>query len=93
MREAAQWYDQRTPGLGLRFLDAIEAATDRVADMPHSGAVWRLAALSLDASVRRFPLSTFPYTLVYTADAAGVLVVAVAHGRRRPGYWTQRIRQ
>ena len=41
--------------------------------------------------VRRFRLKQFPFSLLYISRADGVWVVAVAHGRRKPGYWRERI--
>ena len=93
MRDAAQWYEERTEGLGLRFLDAVESAATRITERPQLGAVWVSSRLSSTNVVQRFPLTTFPYLLVYTTSADGVLVIAVAHGRRRPGYWAARRRQ
>ncbi len=42
--------------------------------------------------VRRLGLRTFPYHLVYVEDPR-LVIVAVAHMSRRPGYWRQRLRQ
>jgi plasmid stabilization system protein ParE len=39
---------------------------------------------------RRFPLQGFPFSLVYRIDGERLRIVAVAHKRRRPGYWRQR---
>ena len=32
----------------------------------------------------------FPYRVVYYEDADELFVVAVAHDKRRPGYWSHR---
>jgi hypothetical protein len=40
---------------------------------------------------RAFRLRRFPYHLVYVEQPTGVLVIAVAHNRRRPGYWRRRL--
>jgi len=37
-------------------------------------------------------LPRFPYIVFYVVDDEEVEVVAVAHGRRRPGYWLPRDR-
>lgn len=39
---------------------------------------------------RNLPLSRFPYTLHYVAHAGQLQVLAVAHQRRKPGYWAKR---
>ena len=77
----------------MRFLDAVEAAVQLVVDMPELGAEWKVAPLSGAHSVRRRPLAVFPYLLVYAPEEPGILVIAVAHARREPGYWASRVRQ
>jgi hypothetical protein len=42
--------------------------------------------------MRRFILPSFPYSIVFLELATEVRVIAVAHGRRKPGYWLDRIR-
>jgi plasmid stabilization system protein ParE len=39
---------------------------------------------------RRFVLRKYPYVLIYRIADRGVEIVAVAHRRRRPGYWSRR---
>jgi toxin ParE1/3/4 len=41
--------------------------------------------------VRRFVMSRFPFALPYLVIEEQVVVLAVAHLRRRPGYWLRRI--
>jgi hypothetical protein len=41
---------------------------------------------------RRFILNRFPYSLVYKTDGTQSLIVAIAHAKRKPGYWTSRVR-
>jgi plasmid stabilization system protein ParE len=44
----------------------------------------------VEEHTRRYLLRRFPYAVIYRAQAERVLVVAVAHMRRRPGYWRGR---
>jgi hypothetical protein len=37
-------------------------------------------------------LAGFPFSLLFRIDGEGLFVVAVAHQRRRPGYWRRRLR-
>jgi len=46
----------------------------------------------LGEGVRRCRLRRFPYGLIYHADEVGVLLIAVAHTHRRPGYWSERLK-
>lgn len=41
-------------------------------------------------NIRRMPLRVFPYTLYYRAEDEVVRIFAVAHQKRRPGYWRKR---
>ena len=39
---------------------------------------------------RRRVLTNFPFIIYYRFDTNELVVLAVAHGKRRPGYWKQR---
>lgn len=89
-REAGRWYEERRAGLGLEFFDAVDAAIDHVVDLPGAGS--RIPGLSSSLPVRRFAVARFPYHVVYLEGPAGIRILAVAHDRRRPGYWKNRLR-
>ena len=86
--EASAFYAGESPGLGDLFLDAVEDATRRLATHPRSGPEIRVGT-------RRFLISRFPYSLVYRIDEhpgdRRLLVLAVAHQKRRPRYWEDRL--
>lgn len=82
---AAAWYDEQRPGLGEAFIDAVATALGLVADWPGSGMPVPSVAPGLD--IRRVPVARFPYHLPYVAIEDHIRVLAVAHDRRRPGYW------
>lgn len=46
--------------------------------------------MRLGGDTRRHPLDDYPYHLVYRLTAGSVIVVALVHRRRRPGYWAGR---
>jgi hypothetical protein len=79
------YYENRRTGLGARFRAEVEAASELAAESPRSGA-------AVAGVARRRLLATFPFALVYTETAYGVLIHAVAHTRRRPTYWIARLR-
>lgn len=85
MAEAAQWYQERTPGMGEAFLEQAKATAEFVAAFPESGE-------ELPKGYRRKLLRRFPYAIVYTIDPGELVVHAVAHLSRRPGYWLRRDR-
>jgi plasmid stabilization system protein ParE len=87
--EAAAWYEARGAGLGARFLDAIEVALQEILRRP--SAFPRIATVRPNRAVRRALVRRFPFVVIFFVEAERVRVVAVAHARRIPGYWLQRI--
>jgi plasmid stabilization system protein ParE len=89
-REAGRWYDAKQAGLGVEFFDEVDAAIRRVLDFPSSGA--RVRRLSAELSVRRLAVARFPYHVVYVEPATELRILAIAHDRRKPGYWKKRLK-
>jgi toxin ParE1/3/4 len=85
---AARWYDDQGSGLGHRFLDAVAATMDRLVISPAAGA--RVPYVPSELAARRSPVERFPYHVVYLDTRDAIRVLAVAHNRRRPGYWLGR---
>jgi plasmid stabilization system protein ParE len=80
---AAQYYESQAENLGLDFILAVERSYQRLMTFPESGH-------SFGSRLRRVLVPGFPYGLLYRADPNRILIVAVAHLRRRPGYWRHR---
>jgi len=78
------YYNQEQTGLGARFTAAVEEATARALAFPHAGS-------PAAANTRRVFLQGFPFSIVYREVPAGIVVFAVAHQSRRPGYWESRV--
>ncbi len=77
-------YDERCQaGLGARFRVAIESATNQISNSPF---VYRI----LQAPFRCYLIPKFPYYLIYSIEPDHIRVVAVAHNKRKPAYWTKR---
>jgi len=83
LAEAADYYEARRPGLGKIFAAEVTRTISLIREYPDSGA-------PVGASRRRMLVRRFPYTIVYRQDGDSLLVVAVAHQSRRPGYWRGR---
>jgi hypothetical protein len=83
---AGFWYDDDYPGRGDRFRDATWDALQRIRAAPRSFPFWRRRS-----DVRACVVPRFPFTVFFIAEANGVTVYAVAHDKRRPGYWKKRI--
>ena len=82
-REAYDFLMERSPAAGLRFFNETLAAYSRLVAFPDLGSPYM-------GGTRRLLLTEFPYFLVYTIDRGLVLVLAVAHTSREPGYWLDR---
>ncbi len=78
------YYNNKGLGLGSRFLAAVEDATARALAYPLTGT-------PASESTRRMFLKDFPFAIVYRPDEDGIIVFALAHHARRPGYWRDRI--
>jgi hypothetical protein len=79
------YYESIYVGLGAELEDEIDAALDMILRVPQVGAPWK------HRSDRRvFVLSRFPFTLPYQIAGDEIVVLALAHMRKRPGYWSRR---
>jgi toxin ParE1/3/4 len=84
LRDAAAFYAESSDvELGLAFVAEFERAVNAVLTNPNLGAVFR-------GTKRRYLLRRFPYSIIYQITPEEFRVVAVAHHRRRPGYWAGR---
>lgn len=77
---AFQWYRERSVAAADAFREEVQDAIDQLAT---TAARWRAD----EAGHRRRLVKHFPYSVVYELQDAQVTVLAVAHHRRRPGYW------
>lgn len=82
--EAARYYAGCQTGLELRFIASVETAVRQIAIAPER---WRI----VEQDIRRCLTKVFPYAILYTIERDWVLIVAVMHCHREPGYWRQRV--
>ena len=82
--EAARYFAERQAGLELRFIESVENAIVRILESPHA---WRV----FDGEIRRCLTHVFPYAVLYTVEPEYVLIIAVMHCSREPGYWRHRV--
>ena len=82
---AIDWYEDARPGLGAEFEAEVEDAISTVEDNP-----WFYAEIA--SGVRRCLVSRFPYALMYCVESDRVIILAVMHASRRPGYWRTRLK-
>jgi plasmid stabilization system protein ParE len=80
MFEAANFYEDQHHNLGRRFARAVEEAVARVRANP---VLYPL----VEADVRRCLVKTFPFSILFRLKRNKVLIMAVMHTSRKPGYW------
>ena len=83
--EAVRWYETRRSGLGGEFFDAVAATISLIETNPEIG-----TTISTDGHTRRVLVARFPYQVVYRLRPTEMAIVAIAHVKRRPGYWKNR---
>jgi len=78
------YLEWRAKGLGRRFFAEVRRAEDLMAQFPESAA-------EIMPGIRGCILRKFRYSLIYAMERDGLLILAVAHHSRRPGYWVGRV--
>lgn len=84
MVEAAKYYESQAAGLGANYLSETERAVAAIAESPET---WPI----IEGKLRRRLVRRFPFGILYCIDPNEIVVVAVAHLHRKPGYWRGRI--
>ena len=85
MNEAASYYESQASGLGMDYLSEVERAVASISESPMT---WP----KIEGEIRRRLLQRFPFGILYYIESEEIVILAVAHLRRRPGYWKKRIR-
>jgi len=91
LADAAVWYELRSRGLAGKFLQEFETVLRLIESRPASFP--RLLDTSPELKIRRALLPRFPYASIFIELPSEIRIVAVAHVKRRPGYWLNRIRR
>jgi plasmid stabilization system protein ParE len=81
---ADNWYVERSVDASANFIAAISEGFENISQAPRR---WPRHL----HGTRRLVLQRFPFSIIYFDDPAVVNVVAVAHGKRKPGYWKARV--
>lgn len=84
MTAAAHHYQAQSKGLGAEFLSEVERTIVAIASHPQ-------AAPKVTKDIRRRLLKRFPFGILYVSGSTEIVILAVMHLRRRPGYWVGRI--
>jgi toxin ParE1/3/4 len=84
LREAARWYYERSPLSATAFVHAVDNAVSRIAGAPTQNPL-------AEHGTRKLVLQRFPFNIFYLTREIEIVIVAVAHQKRRPGYWSSRV--
>ncbi len=83
LRDSSAWYRERNPEVAHRFVLEVQRVLELIERFPAIGAQVPFAA----GKARKLPVTGFPYYVVFEELTDRVEVLAIAHDRRRPGYW------
>ena len=78
--EAFDWYATRSPMAALRFIDAVDASLSRIQSNVSTFAF-------VDRVHQQCPVERFPFRLIFQRYDSEIVIVAIAHAKRQPGYW------
>jgi toxin ParE1/3/4 len=84
---ATTWYRAQSHDAARDFARAVRAGVESIRERPVAWARWK------GSDVRRKILRRFPYSIFYLVEHDAVVIVAIAHHKRRPGYWKPRLRR
>jgi toxin ParE1/3/4 len=83
--EAYDWYSQRSQQAAEAFQEELRAAGRAIERSPERWTCYLFGT-------RRYLMKRFPFVIVYRVGNERIEIIAVAHGRRRPGYWRNRVK-
>jgi plasmid stabilization system protein ParE len=83
-REAIRWYRNREVRASIEFRKMVSAVVKEISAAPER---WPKHLYG----TRRFVLQRFPFSVLYLDDPEMITTIAVAHGKRKPGYWKGRV--
>ena len=83
VEEALEWYNDRSTLAASQFLEEVDHVLQLAVRRPQAWPVF-------EAGTRRIVMQRYPFSIIYRAVPGVIQIVAVAHHKRKPGYWRQR---
>jgi plasmid stabilization system protein ParE len=83
--EGTDYYRDRSSQAADNFQIDVANAIDLLQQFPGAGS-------PISQSARRLRLRSFPYQFIYRVEGEDIRVYAVAHLKRKPRYWIDRLR-
>ena len=88
--EALAWYERHRTGLGAEFSAAVSRSLERIELSPHAFPQWFEISPGRRFIIRRAVVDRFSYVISFEERPEFLLMLAVAHAKRRPLYWLRR---
>ena len=85
MLEAAKFYESQASGLGIDYISEVEHAVRAILESPTT---WPI----IEGELRRRLVRRFPFGILYRIEPDAIIIIAVSHLRRKPGYWKKRMK-
>lgn len=79
-----RFYESREAGLGARFLRELDETIMKIARDPEAFAFY-------ERPLRSCKVPDFPCRVIYADEMEFILIVAVSHLSRQPGWWRYRV--
>jgi plasmid stabilization system protein ParE len=83
-RDAIRWYRIRSPIVATEFRGMVSDVIREIVQTPQRCPKYL-------HGTRRFVLYRFPFSIIYLDDPDVLVIIAVAHNKRKPGYWKRRL--
>jgi toxin ParE1/3/4 len=84
MEATDDWYRSRSFDVGLEFLSDLDSAIEDILQAPQRWPKYLYGT-------RRLVMQRFPFSIIYLDDPDLITIIAVAHAKRKPGYWKGRL--
>ena len=84
LEDSFDWYAARSPAAARGFALAVDASLRKIGDNPERFP-------GIDRRHQTSSVERYPFQVVFRNDGDRIYIVAIAHAKRRPGYWRDRI--
>ena len=84
--ESVEYYNREVSGLGMKFLEEVLRSLDVIVSYPDA---WP----RISERARRCKINRFPFGIIYQNRCNEILIVAIAHFHRKPGYWNESVNE
>jgi plasmid stabilization system protein ParE len=82
-KAAREWYAERSLVASRSFVSELIHAINLVSESPETWPTYK-------GNTRRYVFPRFPFSLAYRVIEEKIQIIAVAHTKRKPGYWKNR---